>query len=116
MAEIDGATAGERSAVTCTVTVVEGLIVNPSVVWLYANGSEIITGGEVTVGNPDVTGRVTTLNLIFSPLHTSHGGEYTCRASVNIPEIDIADLHNTDDTNVTVTGKLCCCNLMMYCV
>ena len=41
------------------------------------------------------TGRLT-----FSPLLTSHGGVYTCRVTISIPEIS---LQLTDDCNITLS-------------
>ena len=44
------------------------------------------------------------VDYMFSPLNTSHGGQYTCTATVNIPRAGITD-HNTSATeNVTVAS------------
>ena len=49
-------------------------------------------GSIITAGNPlgstDVTGVESTLDLMFSMLRTSHGGNYTCIATISIPDIN----------------------------
>ena len=44
------------------------------------------------------------LNYTFSPLRTSNGGQYTCTATVNIPQAGITDLQSSGMEN-TVVGK-----------
>ena len=69
--------AGSTYTLVCQVSVVEGLVVDPDVVWLDSNGTAV-SGVNITVGGPSIEGSVFTRNLTFSPLHTSHGGDYTC--------------------------------------
>ena len=55
----------------------------------------------------------------FSPLRTSDGGQYTCTATVNIPQAGIDNLSNTITETVTVQSELgCCanCSLSLVCV
>ena len=49
----------------------------------------------------------TSLSHTFSPLRTSDGGQYTCTATVNIPEVGIADLKNSATENITVASEEC---------
>ncbi len=108
--KIDGdtspATAGSTRTLSCVTSVVEGLVVNPSVVWMYSDGNVVLSGDEITVGSPEVMGNTTTLTLTFSPLLTSHGGEYVCLASITIKEVSIEDLSSTAAVTVTVNCKL----------
>ena len=101
-------TAGESYLLTCTTEVVQllGLIRTPDVEWLDIDNNVVATGGDITVGNPGTSGTTTTLTLTFNPLHTSHGGEYTCRANITIQEISIIDLSNTDSMDIIVQSKL----------
>ena len=81
-------TAGEVLILICRVTVVEGLTVQPDVVWLDFEGDPVMSGvNHVTVGIVMRNDTESILGLQFSPLHTSHGGQYTCRATINIPSI-----------------------------
>ena len=40
----------------------------------------------------------------FSPLRTSDGGQYTCTATVNIPQAGITDLQSSAVETVTVAS------------
>ena len=73
-------------SLTCTVTVVEYLIVCPQVEWIPPDGSVISSDGNPSVGGaPVVSGTLSTCNITFTSLHTSHAGRYTCWAYLNIP-------------------------------
>ena len=98
-------TAGNTYTLVCRVSVVEGLVVDPNVVWLDSNRMNV-TGLNITVGGPSIEGSVITNNLTFSPLHTSHGGEYTCRASISVSSISIENLSNSSSTHITVKSML----------
>ena len=76
----DGApTAGQSFNLTCTA-VLDGITGPPIIKWLGPNNS-VLNSSSVTVENMvmmnDSTYGVT---LVFSSLHTSHGGQYTCQA------------------------------------
>ena len=96
--------AGESYTLTCTVEVVERLVVTPDVEWLDPDNKVITTGGDITVGSPETSGTTTTLTLTFNPLHTSHGGEYTCRANITVDGISV-DVTSSDSFNVIVQSK-----------
>ena len=90
-------TAGEEYNLTCSVIVSAG---SPSIQWQYCNGSNVTTGGDITVGSQETSGTtVTTLTLTFNPLHTSHGGEYSCRSVVQ------GTVERTAMENVTVQSE-----------
>ena len=80
--------AGDSLTITCTATFIEpeglNLMVFPTVLeWIAPDGTTITTGNPWVVGEAAVPGQVfTTSNLVFAPLHTSHAGEYGCRASI----------------------------------
>ena len=96
-------TAGQAYTLTCTATVVENLVVEPALEWLDRDRN-VVGGNDITV-RPSVTmGTNTTLTLTFDPLHTSHGGRYTCRASINIPAISFSN-SNEADSDVIVQSK-----------
>ena len=95
--------AGDVYTLTCNATVVKNLAVGPNIAWLYTNGT-IVGGANITVGTVMMLGNVFTRNLTFSPLHTSHGGQYICRASVDIPAISFSGINN-ESTTITVQSK-----------
>ena len=77
--------AGQMFNLTCTVRTVEGLQNVPTVEWLDETGTRVTTGGDTIVGSAMISGAMTTLALVFSPLRISHGGEFTCRANITSP-------------------------------
>ena len=95
-------TAGQAHTLTCTATVVENLVVEPTLEWLDTDRNRV-GGNSITVGPPVTTGTNTTLTLTFNPLHTSHGGRYTCRATVNIPAI--SSVNSSEVSDVLVQSK-----------
>ena len=97
-------TAGNTYTLVCQVGVVEGLVVDPDVDWLDSNGTTV-SGLDITVGGPSIEGSVVTRNLIFSHLHTSHGGDYTCRASISVFSISLS---SSNLTRITVRSMFIC--------
>ena len=97
-------TAGEMYTLSCTATVLN-LVLVPTIQWEYSNGSAVEGGSTFTVSDMVTSGNTTTHNLTFSPLRTSHGGEYTCRAIINIPSISISALSNCQSIGVVIQSK-----------
>ena len=98
--------AGQPLFLTCTVTVVEYLIVSPQVEWIPPDGSVISTDGNPSVGGaPVVSGTLSTRNITFSSLQTSHAGRYTCWAYLNIPNL-AQSFNNSANNYVRVQCKL----------
>ena len=98
--------AGEMYTLSCTATVVENLVVVPNIQWEYSNGSVVNSGSSFALSAMITSGNTTTHNLTFSPLRTSHGGEYTCRAIINIPSISISGLNGSQFSGVVIQSKL----------
>ena len=87
----------ETYNLTCTVEA----NVPPTVQWLYSsNGTEVTNGSAITVGTERTTGSTTTLTLSFDPLHTSHGGQYTCQSTIDSPASTV-----NATRNVTAQGE-----------
>ena len=82
----------------------ENLAVDPDIQWLYTNGTTV-GGTDITVGGVMMMGNVSTQNLTFSSLHTSHGEQYICRASVNVSAISLPVISSQSSLNVTVQSK-----------
>ena len=78
---------GSFLTLSCEVQVVEGLIVQPDIVWTKravsdGGGNSIISVGQVRTNNA--------LTLTFNELNTSDAGEYTCTAAVNVSVINLS--------------------------
>ena len=81
-------TPGEVYTLICRVTVQNGLTSAPRITWLNPNGQVVSSEGAITVAIQPVIGnptRLTSYALTFSPVHTSHAGTYTCKATVVSP-------------------------------
>ena len=88
---------GETYNLTCTVE----SNVPPTVQWMYSSSDTAVNNGSnITVGTQRTTGSTTTLTLSFNPLHTSHGGQYICQSTTDIPSSTVNAARN-----VTVQGE-----------
>ena len=98
-------TAGDVLILTCRVIV---YMEWPDVEWVDSRGIMVTSSmNDITVGNVMRSGREFTLDLELSPLHTSHGGQYTCIATINIPSLNVTGLSGNSSQNVTVQSKHC---------
>ena len=97
-------TSGQSSTLTCTVAVVEYLVVVPAVQWMDSNGQEV--GGVL-----NTIGTVTTSVLGFTGLATSQAGPYSCRGSINVPSV--VDRDSSDQIVVTAHSK-CTIHIVYY--
>ena len=99
---IDGiSTAGESFSVECRVETVEGVRSEDiSITWTGPITSE----DHPEIGNLTTAGNVTTGRLIFSPLSTSDGGQYTCTGRISVPDVEV-DVSGNDSVDVNVTSK-----------
>ena len=79
-------TADNEIQLTCNVTLVEDLVVRPSLKWTGVGVEDSnVTESETVVVSDTWSER----NLTFSPLKTSHGGLYRCTAVITIPSINL---------------------------
>ena len=80
--------AGASFSLLCSVTIPRGVTTEPQLAWLSPDGNVLSSEGDVTVGNQPIIGnpsRLTTYNIQFSPLMTSHAGTYTCLVTLISP-------------------------------
>lgn len=75
-------TAGRNYTLSCAAAaVVKGLVDNAmlNISWIDSNGDSLEPGAQT----------VNTSSLEFEPLLLSHGGRYTCNASITIPALSV---------------------------
>ena len=73
--------AGQQYRIVCTVLFPTGITSQVNVRWYGANG--LISSGEgIVVGEAMMSSGNITVSLEFSPLRTSHGGQFSCRTSI----------------------------------
>ena len=90
--------AGLSYNLTCTVTL-ENAAGNLTVEWLGLNNNQLHSSSDVTVGDTVPVNCFTyTTTLQFTTLHTSHGGQYSCQAT-------LGDVNSTAAVNITVPSK-----------
>ena len=83
--------AGEGLQLTCSVSVVEYLVAEPTVQW---SGGSLGSGDCVTMSNITTSGVTRERSLTFRPLCTPHGAEYTCQAEVSISSLSLMKTGN----------------------
>ena len=85
---------GSTITLTCTVGVVDGLIVQPVIVWAK---QAVSVDGDAALNSISVGAMRTgnTVTLTFNPTNTSDAGQYTCTATVDITAINITVTNNS---------------------
>ena len=80
---------GQSLYITCTVTVVERLVVQPTVMWTKMN--DVSMGDINDLNIPNVTvieGGVTNVTIQLEPVKFEHRGIYYCMGMLNITGIN----------------------------
>ena len=94
-------TAGDQHTVVCTAVVDEFLIhvASPALEWILPESAVgVSTGTQSTILS------TSTLTLTFNGIHTSQGGVYGCRATINITGFH--PLSQTANQTIQVQSKL----------
>ena len=86
--------AGQSYSINCSATVVPGLVVEPQL--------------EIKFSNLTLASDTSSVEHTFSPLKTSHGGQYTCTTTINIPQSGITTLNQSATGKITVAGECVC--------
>ena len=76
----------------CSASVVAGLVVLPDMRIVHPNTTVISVVNTSSV------------EFMFSPLRTSDGGQYTCTATINIPQAGITDRSDSAVEAITVAS------------
>ena len=92
--------AGQSLTLICSAVVQEGISGNPTLMWTRDGVGDFIVPGSL---------------LTFEPLLTSHGGVYTCTATLTIPEARV-DVSGVNATILYVQSKLLQSNLSTYAI
>ena len=119
-------TAGEVFSLECVVMTEEGVRLDDiSIMWTGPDGSmpsgehieiegiSITDSGLPPTGSGEDTDMtdLTTADsvavgrLVFSPLHTSDRGEYSCTGKISVNSVGV-DVNGSDSTEITVTSKM----------
>ena len=87
------------------MSVITGMTLPPSVEWVGPDGTVLVSEENVTIGEVETRGIVSTLSLSFNPVLSSQGGNYTCRATVNVPWMAVQPPQISATINMVVTCK-----------
>ena len=97
-------TAGETFSLECVVETVERVRSEDiSIVWMGPDGSEP-SGDSIEIGGLTTEGTVTRGRLVFSPLHTSDRGQYTCTGRIAADSVGV-DVSDTSSVEINVTSE-----------
>ena len=109
-------TEGQEFNLSCVVTIiVDGLPQDRVLVfWVGPKGNAIYDNVTTQFGPANSTNVTATSVLIFKHLTSSHGGTYRCKASVNVPGLNIPP-PLVQEYDLIVTSKqlivdTCLCN------
>ena len=86
-------TAGLSHSISCTATVVPGLVALPTMMIVFPNSTVVLAHNTTSV------------DYTFSPLRTSDGGHYTCTATINIPQAGITNLTALNVGTINVSSN-----------
>ena len=100
---------GEEYNITCTVKVIDRLIVTPAIVWIKNSvNTSLVTDDLNTISVPSVLSIISdtmySLSLFFSSLNTSDAGQYTCQATIRVNEINVT-VTNTSVLDLPLQSK-----------
>ena len=96
---------GNNYTLTCTVTLIGGITLPVTMEWMYNNAS-IVPSDHLLVSKENTSSLVATLRLAFTPIDTTSGGDYTCRASIYVPWMDQQPRVISKLVHIPVTSKL----------
>ena len=100
---------GEEYNITCTVEVIDRLIVTPTIIWIKeCVNTSLVSDDLNTISVPSVLSNISdtmySLSLFFSSLNTSDAGQYTCQAIITVNEINVTVI-NSSVQNLPLQSK-----------
>ena len=100
---------GEEYNITCTVEVIDRLIVTPTIIWIKDSvNTSLVSHDQNSISVPsvlsDISDTMYSLSLFFSSLNTSDAGQYTCQVTITMNEIDVT-VTNTSILDLPLQSK-----------
>ena len=107
---------GEEYNITCTVEVIDRLIVIPTIAWIKDSVNTSLLSDDVnTISVPSVLSNISdtmySLSLFFSSLNTFDAGQYRCQATITVNEINVTRT-NTNVLELILQSKYILLNLL----
>ena len=99
----------EEYNINCTVEVIDRLIVTPTIVWIKDSVNTSLVSDDLnTINVPSVLSNISdtmySLSLFFSSLNTSDAGQYTCKVTIAVNEINFR-VTNSNVQNLSLQSK-----------
>ena len=82
---------GKNLNIICTVTVVERLVVTPTIEIMKMNTTDIFLLQDINISYIVTTGSETNLTIILEPLRFENRGIYICTADFNVTGVNGTD-------------------------
>ena len=100
---------GEEYNITCTVEVIDRLIVTPIIIWIKDSvNTSLVSDDLKSISVPslliNISDTMYSLSLFFSSLNTSDAGQYTCQATIIVNEINVT-VTNTSVQDLPLQSK-----------
>ena len=100
---------GEEYNITCTVEVIDRLIVTPTIVWIKDRVNTSLASDDLnTINVPLVLSNISdtmySLSLFFYSLNTSDAGQYTCQVTITENGINVT-ITNTKLLDLPLQSK-----------
>ena len=97
-------TAGEMFSLECVMMTVEGVRLDIiSIMWTGPDGS-IPSGDHIEIEELTAADSVAVRRLVFSPLHTSDRGQYSCTGRISVDSVGV-DVSSSDSMEINVASK-----------
>ena len=98
--------AGETFSLVCIVETEEGVRSEDVFIeWMGPRGP-VTSGDNIKIEGVTIEGNVTRGRLVFSPLHTTDRGQYTCTGRISVDTVGV-DVSSSDSIHINVTSKCC---------
>ncbi len=101
-------TEGYMYTYLCSIVLNVDLEATPELVWVGPDGDPVAISSKIVIGQTETVGRETSLALNYVPLNSTHGGNYSCEVSVQVPYLNVT-LSKLVRKTLVVTSKLMGC-------
>ena len=100
---------GKEYNITCIVEVIDRLVVTPIVIWIKDSVNTSLVSNDLNIISvPSVLSNISdtrySLSLFFSSLNTSDAGQYTCKVTIAVNEINFR-VTNSNVQNLSLQSK-----------
>ena len=98
-------TAGEVFSLECMVMTEEGVrLEDIPIMWTGPDGSIPMRGYHIEIEELITADSMAVGRLVFSPLHTSDRGEYSCTGRISVDSVGV-DVSDSDSMEINITSK-----------